>query len=144
MSNDGRGGRKRGFQGAALPRLLALCMLLLGFAVVCWGLHDKLSLYAPPHADQPVAKAKLLTEQERMPQMHAAMPRPDVPPAPVFVLWFATALIAVLELKPRVMSREPRFARPPSPPLSEALHRRPPPEQVRVRMLAAAVCAQLA
>jgi hypothetical protein len=46
-------------------RLFAVAMLLLGVAVVCWGLHDKLSLYTPPGVASPSAKAKLLSEQER-------------------------------------------------------------------------------
>ena len=135
-------GRKNGrFNGwllqAPLPRLFALCMLLLSFAVVCWGLHDKLSLYAPPHADQPVAKAKLLTDQERTPQVSAAAPRPPLPLAPVLLLLFAAVVRTLLDLRPQWKLREPRMVRRKTPPLPEALHRRPPPVRFRACLGAA-------
>ena len=52
----------------------ALGIMMLGFAVVCWGLHDKLSLYTPPHAKPVSAKAKLLSEAERPGRVAAAAP----------------------------------------------------------------------
>ena len=110
-------------------------MLLLSFAVVCWGLHDKLSLYAPPHAD-PIAKAKLLTEQERTPQANAVAPQPPAPIAPVFIVLFAALLNTLPWLLSRVLLRDSRYARPKSPPLTEALHRRPPPAKTRAPLCA--------
>ncbi len=124
---------------APLRRLFAMCMLMLGFAVVCWGLHDKLSLYAQPHAAPPVAKAKLLTEQERTPQMHAAVPRPPVPLAPVFVVLFAAVLRMLLKREPRGIRREPRSVRLKAPPMPVALRRRPPPTYPRALSGAAPV-----
>ena len=138
-SDTGRknGSFKSSLLRVPLPRLFALCMLLLSFAVVCWGLHDKLSLYAPPHADQPVAKAKLLTEQERTPQVSAAAPLPPLPLAPVLLVLFAAVVRTLLDLRPQWKLGEPRMVRHKAPPLSEALHRRPPPVRARACLGAA-------
>lgn len=110
----------------SLRRLFAVGMLLLGIAVVCWGLHDKLSLYAPPGVTPPVAKAKLLTEQERA-TAPLLVTAPSAP-APLLLLLFFWSLLAWL------LSRSPLYARQQfggvrsnAPPKVYALWRRPPP-----------------
>lgn len=121
--------------------LFALFVLLLGFSVVCWGLHDKLSLYAPSGASATVAKAKLLTERER-PAMQVALvaPQPPTPATPVFFLLFA-ALLPMLfasRLQKSLLISKPRFRQPQAQSFHEALHRRPPP--VSIRAFAAQPC----
>lgn len=116
---------------SGLP-LCALCILLLVFAVVGWGLHDKLSLYAPAGAHAPVAKAKLLTERER-PAAQVELPAPQLPSsiAPVSFLLFAAFLRMLLVPGLRALGGEPLFPEASqAPPLCEALRRRPPPAAV--------------
>ncbi len=119
--------------------LFALCMLLLGFAVVCWGLHDKLSLYSRAGAHAPIAKAKLLTERERpAAQAAAAEPQSPAPVAAVGFLLFAVLVRLLFGLRPRGLAGEPLFLESSqTPPLSEALRRRPPPSMVSTPACAA-------
>ncbi len=110
----------------AALRLVRLAVLFLGFAVVFWGSHDKVSLYKhTAHASVPVAKAKLLSSRD-----HAAAAVRVVTAVPAPASWLTLLLFAacLLNLSVRRADR-PAFARPltPSPPLYPALRRRPPP-----------------
>jgi hypothetical protein len=79
-----------------LKRFFTLTILLLGFAVFFWGLHDKLSLYAPPSAPPPMARAKLLSQAEQpSTRADAALPRSPESVPPLFVVLF-TALLSLL------------------------------------------------
>ena len=106
-------------------RFLLVCMLLLGFAVVFWGLHDKVSLYHHTGAAPPVAKAKLLSGREHTADLTAApAPAPPAPAAPITILLCATLMRMLFRF------RSGRSHTPPPTqalPFAQALHRRPPP-----------------
>lgn len=112
-----------------VKRFFMLTMLLLGFAVFFWGLHDKLSLYAPPHPQPATARAKLLSQTEQQSaRPDAAMPRPSRTETPLLVSLFAAllSLLFLLEIDAPDMLR--RYIRPKSPPLLPATRLRPPPQ----------------
>lgn len=109
----------------SVRRFFALGMLLLGFAVVCWGLHDKLSLYAPHGVTPPVAKAKLLTESER--SVPVAMPAVPQPLEPLLLALFAATLVVLFRAHAMGNRRERVLVPCAAPPFPEILQRRPPP-----------------
>ncbi len=132
-----RGRELRGKGGpssaAGPPRPLLLAMLLLGFAVVFWGLHDKVSLYKHTGAAPPVAKAKLLSGREA----HADLPAPGAPtsptPAAPVVLFLGATFLRLFSTWKACRGRgAPGLASPPlkAPPFSRALRHRPPPVQL--------------
>jgi hypothetical protein len=109
-------------------KLFAVGMLLLGIAVVCWGLHDKLSLYTPPGVTPPAAQAKLLTEQERAtaPQVVAA-PVPPRPLAPLMLILFTTLITWLVFRSPAFFRQQPGRVRSNAPSCLRSIRRRPPP-----------------
>lgn len=109
----------------SVRRFFALGMLLLGFAVVCWGLHDKLSLYATHGVTPPVAKAKLLTESER--SVPVTMPAVPQPIEPLLLALFTLALVSLSRAHARDDRKEPELVPCTAPPFPEILQRRPPP-----------------
>lgn len=108
--------------------LFAVGMLLLGIAVICWGLHDKLSLYTPPGVTPPAAKAKLLTEQER-PTAAQVVAAPVLPAqaAPLLVVFLTSLLTWLVFRSPAFYRAEPGRVRSNAPPCLRSIRRRPPP-----------------
>jgi hypothetical protein len=111
-----------------MKRLCTLTVLLLVFAVFFWGLHDKLSLYAPPTAPPPMARAKLLSQSEQpSTQPDAAMPQsPGVVP-PLALAFFSIFLSLLFSVETETPEKFHRGFRPKSPPLLPATRLRPPP-----------------
>jgi hypothetical protein len=111
-----------------LKRFFTLTILLLGFAVFFWGLHDKLSLYAPPSAPPPMARAKLLSQAEQpSTRADAALPRSPESVPPLFVVLFTALLSLLFSVENDVPHAPRRDFRPKSPPLLPATRLRPPP-----------------
>jgi hypothetical protein len=110
-----------------IKRLCTLTVLLLGFAVFFWGLHDKLSLYAPPSAPHPIARAKLLSQAEQPSTQAAAMPQAPRTVPPLLLAFFCVLLSLLFSVEPEMLDCFPRGIRPKSPPLLAATRLRPPP-----------------
>ena len=111
-----------------MKRLCTLTILLLVFAVFFWGLHDKLSLYAPPTAPPPMARAKLLSQSEQpSTQADATMPQaPRIVP-PLLLELFAILLSLLFSVETDVPETLHLGVRPKSPPQLPATRLRPPP-----------------
>ncbi len=124
--------RKGAHRGSTpVLRLVRLSILFLGFAVVFWGSHDKVSLYRHTAGTSvPVAKAKLLSGRDHAAAAVRGITEPPAPAVSLALLLFAAYL---LDLSKRCANRTD-FARPltPSPPLTPALRRRPPPSALVV------------
>jgi hypothetical protein len=112
-----------------VKRFFTLTILLLGFAVFFWGLHDKLSLYAPPNPQPATARAKLLSQTEQpSARADAAMPQPPRSVPPLLVALFAALLSLLFLVEIDVPDLLRRHVRPKSPPLLPATRLRPPPQ----------------
>ena len=130
------GCRRSSLSAARHPAWLAamLGMLLLGLAVMGWGLHDKLSLYTPPNVPPVSAKAKLLSEQERPngTVAAAALSEPACEPAAPVATLHAIAMVSLLMTAPRaarpaLASMSAAVSRPPLLLQAGNTARRPPP-----------------
>ena len=111
-----------------VKRFFTLTILLLGFAVFFWGLHDKLSLYAPPSAPPPMARAKLLSQSEQpSTRAEAAMPQPPQSVPALYVAFFTALLSLLFFFESNIPQLSFRDFRPTSPPLLPATRLRPPP-----------------
>jgi hypothetical protein len=111
-----------------MKRLCTLSILLLVFAVFFWGLHDKLSLYVPPTAPPPMARAKLLSQSEQpSTKPDAAMPQAPERVPPVALAFFSVLLSLLFSVETEMPETLHLGFRPKSPPLLQATRLRPPP-----------------
>jgi hypothetical protein len=60
-------------QSTLRSRLLPAFALLLGFAIFCWGLQSKLSLYQPPSPGHPAPVAKIIQDNQANKKASAAI-----------------------------------------------------------------------